>query len=74
MDFVKNMVKASVALNNDWKGFKVDRNRFKISAFGWRLIDLEYILDGWKDKYGKYYLNSIRFVCDPKGLDKLGID
>lgn len=74
VDFMTNLVAASVGQNKDWKGYKLDRTKFKMPAFGWRLIDLEYILDGFAEKYGQYYLNDIRVVCDPKSLDKLGID
>lgn len=41
----------SMDQNQNWKNFKLDRTNFKMSAFGWRLIDLEYIIEGFAEKY-----------------------
>lgn len=50
----------------------IDQSNTRTDTFQWRLIDLEGVLDGFANKYGKYYMNKVSFKC---GLKKVyGVD
>jgi hypothetical protein len=74
IEFVKNFLSFNIERNSNWKNYRVDRSRFQNPAFGFRLLDLEYILEGWAELYDEYYLNDISIVCNPSAFREVGID
>lgn len=63
--FIRNIIDYSVKQNKDWRGFRVDRSRFKLDSFGWRLVDLEYLVEELPVQLRGFYLKDMRIVCDP---------
>ena len=63
--FIKNFISYNIDQNKDWKGYYVDRKRFPSRQFGFRLVDLEFIINDFSKKYSQYYLNDILFTCNP---------
>ena len=72
--FIKNFINFNIDRNTNWKKYTLERGMFKNARFGFRLIDLEYILEGFSDIYRENYLDDINFVCNPKSIVQLGID
>ena len=74
MDFVGNFIRYHIQKNCKWQTYVFDRKSSKSKSFGFRLIDLEYVLDGFIDKYREDYLKDIKFTCRPLNINNMGID
>lgn len=69
--FIKNFITYNIDQNKDWKGYYVDRKRYDSREFAFRLVDLQFIVNDFSNKYSQYYLNDILFTCNPLSIKSL---
>ena len=49
----------------------MNRKSFFSREFAFRLVDLEFIVNDFSNKYSQYYLNDILFTCNPLSIKSL---
>ena len=68
MPFVMSFAQAVVDKYTGFKNVQIDAASIRTDTFQFKLVDLEYVLDGALEKYGAYYMNSVSFACSAKEL------
>lgn len=68
IEFIQNFAKSIVQRYPPYQEVKLNATWVRTDTFQFRLLDLEYVLAGFAENYGKFYQNNVTFSCAAKDI------